>query len=171
MLDRIRENARATELLADVYDFDPGRTDPVEELRLDSGAELRVIGGDAAGGTFYVCDGGPVLYASSEGSAGIIAADLKAALELFIGVPVWQDVVTEVPDLDAMRDAFDSSYAELKEEYEPEIDEHGDELAAALGLDRLPVEDLLIRLRTSVADLSPNYLPRSAAGDRYEPLN
>jgi len=117
MLDRIRNSPHAGELLARVFDFDLTRTDPVEPVRLASGRALRPIAGDAAGGTFFDCDG-PVLYASSEGSAGVLATDLTAALQLITGIPVWHDVVSEAPDLDAMRAAFDSSYAELKEEFD-----------------------------------------------------
>lgn len=92
MLDRIRDNARAATLLADVFDFDVTRLDPVEPVRLASGGELHAAAGDASGGTFFLCDNGPVLYAGSEGTAGILAADLSAAIRLIIGVPTWQDV-------------------------------------------------------------------------------
>jgi hypothetical protein len=65
MLDRIRTNARAAALLAQVFDFDTARLDPVEPVHLASGAELHPIAGDASGGTFFVCGNGPVLYAGA----------------------------------------------------------------------------------------------------------
>lgn len=37
MLDRIRNSPRTAELLADVFDFDITRLDPVEPVRLASG--------------------------------------------------------------------------------------------------------------------------------------
>jgi len=151
MIDRIRNNPRAAELLADVFDFDITRLDPVEPVRLASGGDLTPIAGDASGGTFFDC-GGPVLYASSEGSAGVLAPDLTAALELIVGIPTWHDVVGSAPDLDAMREAFTSSYAELKDEFEPEIDAHRAEVAAELGLADVPADELLARLRTSLTD-------------------
>lgn len=169
MLDRIRSNARATELLADVFDFDITRTDHVEPVRLASGADLTPVAGDASGGTFFVCGGGPVLYASSEGEAGILAADLTGAVQLIIGVPIWHDVVGAAPDPDAMRAAFDSSYAELKDEYEPEIDEHSAEVAAELGLTPVPVDELLVRLRTSLAN-TDHVLLNDETNDEYERL-
>jgi hypothetical protein len=168
MLDRIRNSARATELLADVFDFDIARVDHVEPVRLASGRELRAVAGDASGGTFFVCDG-PVLYASSEGAAGILADDLAGTVGLVVGVPTWHDVVGHTHDPDAMRTAFESSYAELKE-YEPEIDEHRAEVAAELGLGQVSVDELLTRLRTSLTDLSPNYVLLNEDGDEYDRL-
>lgn len=169
MLDRLRTNARAAALLADVADFDVTRLDPVEPVRLASGGELRAIAGDASGGTFFVCDDGPVLYADSEGSAGIVAADRDALIHLVVGLPTWHDVVADAPDLDAMRASFDSAYAELKAD-EPRIDELRAELAAELNLDPLPVEELLAALSKCLTELSPRYRLRTEDGDEYEPL-
>jgi hypothetical protein len=167
MLDRIRNSPRATELLADVFDFDITRTDHVEPVRLASGGELRAVAGDAAGGTFFVCDNGPVLYASSEGSAGVLATTLTDAVQLVVGVPTWHDVVGHAPDLDAMRTAFDTSFAELKEDFEPEIDTHRADVTAELGLAPTPVDELLTRLHAS---LSLDHTLLNETGDEYEPL-
>ncbi|MGW3962379.1 hypothetical protein ACWED2_21345 [Amycolatopsis sp. NPDC005003] len=169
MLDRLRNNAHAAKLLADVFDFDLTRLDPVEPVRLASGGELQVVAGDASGGTFFVCDGGPVLYAGSEGTAGIVAADLGAAIRLVVGVPTWQDVVVHAPDLEAMRAAFESSYAELKED-EPEIDQLRSEVAAELELGQVAVETVLASLSTSLTELSPRYVLLNEDGDEYDPL-
>ncbi|MCR6488687.1 hypothetical protein M8542_38250 [Amycolatopsis sp. OK19-0408] len=169
MLDRLRRNARAAALLADVFDFDLTRLDPVEPVRLASGGELRVVAGDAAGGTFFVCDNGPVLYADSEGSAGIIATDLTAAVRLVVGVPTWHDVVSDAPDLDAMRASFESSYAELRED-EPEIDRLRADVAAELELGTVAAEDVLASLSECLTGLSPEYLLLNENGDEYDRL-
>jgi hypothetical protein len=169
MIDRIKDRPRAAELLADVFDFDITRLDPVEPVRLASGADLHPIAGDASGGTFFDC-GGPVLYASSEGEAGLLATDLTSALELIVGIPTWQDVVASAPDLDAMRAAFESSYAELKADLEPEIDAHRAEVAAELGLAEVPADELLARLRTCLTTVSPDYTLLNESGDTFEPL-
>jgi hypothetical protein len=169
MLDRIRANARATALLANVFDFDIARLDPVEPVHLAAGGELQVVAGDASGGTFFVCDGGPVLYAGSEGPAGIVAADLGAAIRLVIGVPTWHDVVACAPDLDAMRVAFEASYAELKEE-EPEIDQLRSEVAGELELGQVAVEELLASLSVCLTEVSPNYVLLNEDGDEYDRL-
>jgi len=169
MLDRLRANARASALLAGVFDFDVTRLDPVEPVRLASGGALQAVAGDASGGVFFLCDDGPVLYASSEGTAGILAADPAAAIRLVIGVPTWQDVAPFAPDLDAMRAAFETSYAEMQE-YEPEIDQLRAEAAAELDLDPVPLEELLTSLSVCLTELSPGYVLLSEAGDEYEPL-
>ncbi|MFJ6676139.1 hypothetical protein ACIQMJ_33990 [Actinosynnema sp. NPDC091369] len=168
MLDRIRGNARAAELLATVFDFDLERADHGEPVRPSWDGELRPIAGDASGGTFFAC-GGPVLYASSEGQAGVLAADPTAAIELIIGVPTWHDVVAAAPDPAAMRAARESTHAELLED-EPDIDRHQAEICAALGLDRVPLDELLTRLRAALTDLSPRYRLLNDEGDEYEPL-
>jgi len=169
MLDRLRNNARACALLAGVFDFDITRLDPVEPVRLASGGELHAVAGDASGGTFFVCGDGPVLYAGSEGTAGIVAADPGSAIRLVIGVPTWQDVVSYAPDPGAMRAAFESSYAELKE-HEPRIDQLRSEVSAELELDQVAVEELLASLSVSLTELSPGYVLLNEDGDEYDPL-
>ncbi|MFE9747805.1 hypothetical protein ACFYOT_23110 [Saccharothrix saharensis] len=168
MLDRITGNTRAAELLATVFDFDLDRADHLEPVRPSWDGELRPIAGDASGGTFFAC-GGPVLYASSEGRAGVLAADPTAALQLIIGVPTWHDVVAEAPDPDAMRAAYEATHAELLE-HEPDLDRHQAEVSTALGLDRVPIDELPARLRTAHTDLSPRYRLLNDEGDEYEPL-
>lgn len=170
MLDRIRNSPRAAELLADVFDFDINRTDPVEPVSLASGGTLSPVAGDASGGTFFVCDEGPVLYASSEGGAGVLATDLSAVLQLITGIPTWHDVVAYAPDVDKMRTAFETSYQELKDDLEPEIEEYQAEVTALLELERDTVDELLTRLSASLTDLSPNYALQNEDGDEYDPL-
>lgn len=169
MLDRIRRNTRAAALLAEVFDFDVTRLEPVEPVRLASDGELRTVAGDASGGTFFVCDDGPVLYADSEGGAGIVAADLDAVIRLVVGVPTWHDVVSDAPDVKAMYATFESSYAELKTD-EPRIDQLRSEVTAELELGRVAVEDLLASLSRCLTELSPNYVLLNENGDEYDPL-
>lgn len=169
MIDRIRNSPRAAELLADVFDFDITRLDPVEPVRLASGRALRPVAGDAAGGTFFDC-GGPVLYASSEGSAGVLTTDLTAAVQLVTGIPTWHDVVGRAPDLDAMRAAFAESYAELVGEFEPDVEEHRAAVVAALGLPEVTTDELLTRLRACLTDLAPDFVLLNEEGDAYDPL-
>lgn len=169
MLDRLRANAHARALLAGVFDFDVARLDPVEPVRLASGGALHAIAGDASGGTFFVCGDGPVLYAGSEGTAGIVAADPVVAIRLVVEVPTWQDVVSDAPDRAAMRASFEASYAELKEQ-EPRIDELRAEVCAELELGRADVEEVLASLSASLTELSPGYVLLNEDGDAYDPL-
>ncbi|NUT46798.1 MAG: hypothetical protein HOV94_05680 [Saccharothrix sp.] len=167
MLDRIEGDARVVELLASVFDFDLERRDPVEPVRLASGGALRPVAGDATGGTFFDC-GGPVLYASSEGQAGIVAADLTALIRLVVGLPEWHDVASCQGDPDAMRAAFEAAHAEFLE-FEPDLERHQADVHRELGLDPVPVDELLAGLNTSL-DLSPAYRLLSEDGDEYLPL-
>nr|WP_042188888.1 hypothetical protein [Kibdelosporangium sp. MJ126-NF4]CEL18522.1 hypothetical protein [Kibdelosporangium sp. MJ126-NF4]CTQ98006.1 hypothetical protein [Kibdelosporangium sp. MJ126-NF4] len=172
MLDRIRDNARATELLDAVFDFDLARNEHGEPVRLAAGGDLVAIAGDGSGGTFFVCDDGPVLYASSEGTAGVLGASLTEALQVMVAIPVWQDVAGHAPDLDAMRAAFESSYAGLTE-FMPAIDERRTEVSTLLGLDQLATDEALDRLRASLT-LDYKLLLVSDDpiddGNEYEPL-
>ncbi|MDA2807722.1 DUF6745 domain-containing protein [Nocardiopsis suaedae] len=57
----------------------------VEEVHLIGGQELEPFATEGAGGTYYLCGGGPrrpVLYADSEGGSRVLGRDLKEALEL-----------------------------------------------------------------------------------------
>lgn len=60
-----------------------------------SGHSPEGIAGDFTGGTFFLCGERssirPVLYASSEGQAGLIGHSLAETLEVMIGLPSWWD--------------------------------------------------------------------------------
>ncbi|MCX5318080.1 hypothetical protein [Streptomyces sp. NBC_00154] len=111
LLQRIDENRELSALLADAFEFDVRRKMGSESPRLASGLPLEGIAGDFTGGMFYLCgttdNPRPVLYASSEGDAGIIATDLSEALALVVGFPYWRDSLkySAGGDLDAMESA------------------------------------------------------------------
>ncbi|MFC6929626.1 hypothetical protein ACFQHO_04150 [Actinomadura yumaensis] len=96
LLLRIGADRELSGFLAWPGDFDLERRDPVEDLRLPTGAPLAPIAGDGAGGTFFLCGepgtARPVLYADSEGGAALIAADLAEALALIAAHPYWRDL-------------------------------------------------------------------------------
>jgi hypothetical protein len=55
---------------------------------------VRQIGEDGAGGIFALLPPTQrVLYVSSEGQAGIIAADLEAFIQLIVAYPYWHDLL------------------------------------------------------------------------------
>ena len=60
-----------------------------------SGVEqLQQIGSDAAGGAFVLLPPAQrVLYVSSEGQAGIIAADFEEFIQLIVACPCWHDIL------------------------------------------------------------------------------
>ncbi|MFF2949868.1 hypothetical protein ACFVVU_00750 [Kitasatospora sp. NPDC057965] len=144
LITAITEHTEAADFLAWPGDFDLDRGDHVEEVHLASGAALEGFAGDGAGGTFFFCgDGGeerPVLYADSEGRAGLLAIGLPELLRLLLVVPWWRDC----------RSFSAAESAEAAAEYLadlPDLAAARDAAAAALGL-VLPSEaEVLARLR------------------------
>jgi hypothetical protein len=111
LLQRIDEDQRLSALLADAFEFDVRRKTGGGSPWLPSGLPLEGIAGDLTGGMLYLCGAvdspRPVLYASSEGDAGIIATDLREALMLVAGFPFWRDSLkySAGGDLGAMESA------------------------------------------------------------------
>ncbi|MFC5108004.1 hypothetical protein [Kibdelosporangium philippinense] len=164
----ITEHKDAATFLAWPGDFELDRSEHVEEVHLASGAALEGFAGDGSGGTFFFCgDGGeerPVLYADSEGSAGLVAIGLPELLRLLLVVPWWRDC----PGFTAEESA--EAAAEFLED-EPDLPERRDRAAAALGL-TLPTEaEVLARLREVATGPGKDYVliftPENTA---YEPL-
>ncbi|MDQ8706156.1 hypothetical protein RCO28_27345 [Streptomyces sp. LHD-70] len=159
-LQLLRRDRRLAELAAFPFDFDLDRAAQghVEEVRLASGGPLEVVAGDDTGGTYFVCADGSVLYADSEGGAGIIGSSVDEALELVIGLPGWHDCTRLSPDdgeekiLARVTEIED----EIREVYG--IDEERAELRAALGFpDRSPAE-LVGRLRAALLRTEPDFV-------------
>jgi hypothetical protein len=77
ILNSIRRDHGLAELMWQVCEFDLSRGDPGEPVRLSSGLALEGVAGDFTSGTFFLCGdrrtARPVLYASSEGQAGLQA--------------------------------------------------------------------------------------------------
>ncbi|MFI6222941.1 hypothetical protein ACIBEH_20475 [Nocardia salmonicida] len=95
LLAVIGEHDDASEFLNLPGDFDLHRSDHAEDVHLASGALLKGFAGDGAGGTYFFCgEGGeerPIMYADSEGSAGLVAIGVSELLKLLLVVPWWRD--------------------------------------------------------------------------------
>ncbi|WP_225849942.1 hypothetical protein [Streptomyces sp. HPF1205] len=167
----LRRDRRLAELAANPFGFDLDRAahGHVEEVRLASGGPLEIVAGDDTGGSYFVCADGSVLYADSEGSAGIIGSGVDEALELVIGLPGWRDCTHLSPDDDEEKILawVAESEDEMREYYG--IDEERAELRAALGFpERSPVE-LVGRLRAALLRTEPDFLLLNAEeGCAYE---
>ncbi|WP_406333710.1 hypothetical protein [Streptomyces sp. NBC_00203] len=154
----LQENPHLAELAAFPFNFDLDRADHVEDVRLASDGPLKPIAGDDTGGTYFVCADGSVLYADSEGSAGIIGDSVDEALEILVGLPGWHDCLGLAPS-----DGEEKILAEIAETEEEireyyGIDAERDELRAALGLPaRTPVE-LIGRLHAALMRTEPEFL-------------
>ncbi|KMS73178.1 hypothetical protein ACM01_19405 [Streptomyces viridochromogenes] len=144
----LRENARLAELAAFPFDFDIGRASHghVEEVRLASGAPLDIVAGDAGGGTYFVCADGSMLYADSEGSAGIIGSSVDEALEIMIGLA------------EAEEDEEDDGDGEEEPRQRCGLEGARAELRAALGFpERSPVE-LEALLQAALLRTEPDFV-------------
>ncbi|MFB7723430.1 hypothetical protein [Nocardia sp. NPDC056100] len=168
LLSRISTQSEVTEFLRWPGDFELDRADHVEPVHLASGARLEGFAGDGSGGTFFFCgEGGDeraVMYADSEGSAGLIAVGLRELLQLLFVVPWWRDCPSFT---EAESRAAASEFLEDM----PDLADLRDRAAAALGLD-LPTEsEALQRLRQRSSQASRDYvLVLTSEGTPYEPL-
>ncbi|MEU4493526.1 hypothetical protein AB0F96_08720 [Streptomyces sp. NPDC023998] len=159
-LELLRQQQRLAELAAFTFNFDLRRARHCEEVRLASGASLEPIAGDDTGGTFFVCGGGPVLYASSEGRAGLLGDSVDEALEVIVGLPGWYDYVDLAPDdgEERLLAEIGETEEEMRSSYAPELDAERAELRAGLGFEaRSPVE-LIARLRGALLRTEPGHV-------------
>jgi len=173
LLRQIRETRWIADLLVD-FDFDLGRVanGPAESVHLAEGGALEMIAGDAAGGAFMLAgavDGRrPVVYAGSEGSGGLIAAGLREALALVVGLSSIHDATTVPIDGDGgrrLRELLAETDTEIREDW-PSLDADRARLREALQLGE--ADALLESLHTAAAD--DRYRPVSDRGDVYESM-
>ncbi|MFI6678228.1 hypothetical protein [Kribbella sp. NPDC050470] len=175
ILEMVRLDQGLAELLWEVCEFDLTRGDHGEPVHLSSGYALEGIAGDFSGGTFFLCGERrsirPVLYASSEGQAGLIGHSLAGALEAMIGLPSWWDCLkfSGGGDLVTMQSAAEHLQRdELRDE--PELGARRVQLATALSLELATVPLLLAGLRDAVASTTPDFALTVETGEQYESL-
>ncbi len=159
-LQLLRRDRRLAALAAFPFNFDLDRAahGHVETVRLASGGGLEILAGDDTGGTFFRCEDGSVLYASSEGGAGVIGSSVDEALDVLTGLPGWENYVNLAPQRgeEAIRAAVTETEDELREYYG--IDDERTELRTALGFpDRSPVE-LIALLHTALLRTEPEFV-------------
>ncbi|WP_223281492.1 hypothetical protein [Streptomyces antnestii] len=171
----LRQDRRLAELAAFPFDFDLNRAAHchVEEVRLASGGPLETVAGDDTGGTYFVCADGSVLYADSEGAAGIIGSSVDETLELVIGLPGWRGYTRLSPD-----DGEEKILARVAETEDGireycRIDDERAELRATLGFPKRSPIELVGRLRAALLRTEPDFVLLNAdegcAYDRIGP--
>jgi hypothetical protein len=156
----LRQDRRLAALAAFPFGFDLDRAAQghVEPVRTASGDPLEAVAGDDSGGTYFACADGSMLYASSEGTAGLIGSSVDEALEILIGLPGWRDCVDLSP-----RDGEErilGRVAEIEDGIRAShgIDDERAELRAALGLpERSPVE-LVGLLHAALMRTEPDFV-------------
>lgn len=170
LLRRIRENTDLSMFLAVFPEFDVNRCHRDDAPWLASGASLEVIAGDGTGGTFFLtgerASNRPVLYASSEGEAGIIARNLSEALELMVGFPYWRDCLgySNNGDIETMQAAAVLLHGDLLRNH-PDADLEQTRAAALAGIERKPVPVLVRQLHAAVSSAGPDFVFCDATGE------
>lgn len=101
---------------------------------IDGVESPRQIGSDGSGGAFILLPSQNVLYASSEGRAGIIAGSFGAFIQLVVARPYWLDILkfSAGGDLQEMRRAADALEATLDDE--DDVNEAREEIRRQLDL-------------------------------------
>ncbi|WP_045305373.1 hypothetical protein [Saccharothrix sp. ST-888] len=159
-LQLLRRRPDLAELAAYPFNVDIARDEHGEAVRLASGTALEAVAGDDTGGTFFLCEGGEVLYAGSEGEAGLIADSVDEALEVLIGLPGWHDYTGLDPHADdnTLAAAAAETEDDLREYYGPDLDADRSALLTALGLRELPQAQLIRRLHRALLRTEPDFL-------------
>jgi hypothetical protein len=113
-----------------------------------------------------------VMFGSSEGQAGIIAANLQECLELVIAHPYWEDILRfGHGDLAAMRAVLRDRIEEFEGDTlsdDPEIEDFRPLLRKELGL--AEPSDPLQSLHHAVTVLGAGFVVRDDSGYPAEPL-
>jgi hypothetical protein len=157
-----------------VFEFDVSRGGEGDVFELSSGEALHRVAGNFAGDTYLLCgspqDDGPVAYVTSEGQAGIIARNLKEALELVVLLPCWQDCLgfSDGGDIAAMTTAAEHSLRDLTVR-NPQVGAQQEQVVEALSLDHVDTATLLTRLRDAVSSTWPDHVISDEDGE-YESL-
>ncbi|MFD6274836.1 hypothetical protein ACFWFI_04555 [Streptomyces sp. NPDC060209] len=183
LLGLLRNDPKAAELAEWPFDFDihvvrHGPITHVEPVHLASGEPLEAIAKDGGGGTYFLCGAGdgedrPVLFADSEGSAGIIGVNLRDALLLLAALPCagqalsleYQGRAVDEAMLLALRQEEDEELSEAADM--DDLPERRAEFLERLGLTPPPLTELLDRAREAAA-LEPSYVLLNEHGDAYQ---
>jgi hypothetical protein len=174
LLKSLRTSSDAKRILYD-FDFTPvASSTPSHLFRFRDATSYEPIGADAAGGEFVLCESRtlptrPLLYASSEGQAGIIAQSLHDGLSIIIDLPYWQDCLkfSGNGQLAEMRRVVPLAESDLLAD-RPQTASCRQVLRTLLGLSQL--SDPVLALYTAVTELSPHYGVCAQEGWPFEPL-
>lgn len=175
LLDKIRRDPEVRTLLGDTFDFylvDNFDSAENEEyfnwFNIDGVSKRRVVARKGSGCAFLLFGADERLgFVSSEGQAGIIAANLAEGLSLIVCHPYWESLLAE--DVETMRDLIDDEEEGLLGDIE-DADEHRVIVRERLGLPEL--EDPLAALHRAITTLGKDFVVRSPHEPdfKFEPL-
>lgn len=162
VLAAIHRDADVVELLRSLFEFDIFRRDQHHAASVASGRPLESIAGDFAGSSYFLCGSADsersVVYATSEGQAGLIGESLAEALEIIIGLASWQDCLkfSAGGDLEVMKVTARHLERDLRNR-SPGIAADRLWVAEALSLQVVDADTLLARLLAAVTRTMPDY--------------
>ncbi|WP_157528956.1 hypothetical protein [Nocardia sp. NRRL S-836] len=168
------EQTGIAELLAEAFEFDVSRGGDPGDFEISSGVEMRKLAGDFSGGTFLACgpvwSDCPVLYVSSEGQAGMIARNIKDALEILILLPCWHDCLSfsRGGNMETMKVTAAYSLRDLNAR-NPGVEDAQIRAVRAFSLNMPEVTSLVARLHAAVSSTWPGYVISDVDGE-YESL-
>jgi hypothetical protein len=160
LIQLLRTSSEVKRILEGDFDF---RSVPIgtKSAFFHDGTNYELIGTDASGGEFVLCDRRdlptrPFLYISSEGAAGALARSLENGLAVIIDLPYWQDCLkfSGNGQLAEMRRVVPLSESDLVAD-SPNIDSKRNELREHLDIS--PIPDAIGELHSSLTELSPLY--------------
>ncbi|AQR70753.1 hypothetical protein BZG29_22380 [Janthinobacterium sp. LM6] len=125
ILADIKKSQTVMDELASQCDFDLGRAARDSSwIKLLPEKSFMVLAGESSGGVFLAYGEGeierrPVLYVSSEGHAGRIAANLTELIAMMLALPYWRDLLkfSDRGNLQEMRRTAGFSEQDFAEEY------------------------------------------------------
>lgn len=174
LLGKISASSRLSKLMAWTLDFDVASQSDGSWFQLRPDAGRKVIARDGTGGIFALYGTGigedrPMLFVSSEGQAGSIAATFAEALQLMIAFPYWRDCLkfSGGGSLEEMHRVAPYLERELRED-EPDIDNVRKELSHGLGLPK-PVH-ALAKMHARLSDNSSRFQVLSDDGSEFSDL-
>lgn len=175
LLRELRTSSEARRILADDFYFEPvPPSTPSSLFQFGDGTSFELVGIDGAGGEFALCESRslparPLLYASSEGQAGILARSLESGLSILVDLPYWHDCLKFSGGglLAEMRRVVPLSESDLIAE-NPQIVSSRGAVRTVLGLAQIP--DSVQALHAALTELSPLYLVFGPDGSQFDPL-
>lgn len=174
-LQALRASSDAKRILEYDFDFSPATSStPSSLFQFRDATSYELVGTDAADGEFVLCESRalatrPLLYASSEGQAGVIAVSLQDGISIIVDLPYWHDCLkfSGRGQLAEMQRVVPLAESDLLAE-RPQIASSRQALRTLLGLSQLP-EPIRV-LHSAVTELSAHYAVCGPDGWPFESL-
>lgn len=171
LLNVLRTSFEVAQLLGQHFDFMPSQAATHSSLfQTGEGVTCELVGKDASGGEFALCEKTglplrPLLYASSEGQAGIIGRSLASGLSTIIELPCWMDCLkfSGGGQLAEMRKVVPLSEADY-EDNAPKL--HSSRQILIVKLELTPLSDPVEALHSAITEFSPLF--PAFASDGYQ---